>query len=101
MASKRKLGDLVRLLFVEYQVFTTAFAVVLAGSVKKIIESLIDNLIYPLFQRNTGWVIDPEVGNEIKVKQIIDQLIRFGITLVVVYIAYKYREKIIESLGID
>lgn len=101
MATKHKIGDLLRILFVEYQVFTTAFAVVLAGSVKSIIEALINYLIYPLFQRNTGWIIDEKIGNKVNIKKIIDQIIRFVITLSLVYIAYKYREQVLSSLGIQ
>ena len=98
--SSEKVGDLLRMVFVEYQIFTTAFAVILAGSMKKILISLVDYLIYPLIQNFTGFTIDESVGKKVRFKPILDKIIRFTVSLLVIYIAYKYRETVMESLGL-
>jgi large-conductance mechanosensitive channel len=95
--SSKKIGDLIRMLFVEYHVFATAFAVVLAENFQNILVALVDNLIYPLIYRLTKWKPQDDMQTFVAYKPILSTLIRFGIVLLLVYIMYKYREKLVDS----
>lgn len=94
----KKVGDLVRMLFLEYHVFTTAFAVVLAENVQNILVALVDNLIYPIIYKATNWKPQDDMQTFIAYKPIVNMLLRFGIVLILVYVMYKYREQLVDTL---
>lgn len=94
----KKIGDLVRILFLEYHVFSTAFAVVLAENFQQILVALIDNLIYPLIYQTTKWKPQDDMQTFVAYKPIMNTLLRFSLVLLLVYVMYKYREKLVATI---
>lgn len=85
-------------LFNEYGVFTTAFAYILAGNFQAVLTSIIDNLLYPLIYQGTGWLPDDDMKTELYYKGVINSILRFSLTVAVVYVAYIYRESIVGAI---
>lgn len=85
----------------DYMIFSSAFAFILAGNFQNILSNIIDNVMYPLVYQLTGWKPEDDMKLTVHAKEVINSVLRFALTISVVYLAYIYRGYIVASIGTE